>query len=167
MARVDPPLAADEREMLIAFLDWQRESVLIKLEGLDEKAARFVVSPKGNSLASIVQHLGWVEVSWFQMKFLGEKVKVPWSDEDRDADFRVDDDRPIADIVAFYRREWTRANEIVRAAPSLDERAVQVIQPENERPTLRWILNHMMEETARHAGHADITRELIDGSIGD
>ena len=167
MARVDPPLAADEREMLTAFLDWQRESVLIKLEGLDEKAARFVVSPKGNSLASIVQHLGWVEVSWFRMKFLGEEVEVPWSAEDPDADFRVHDDRPVADIVAFYRTEWSRSNEIVKAAPSLDERAVWVMQPENEPPTLRWILNHMIEETARHAGHADITRELIDGSIGD
>jgi uncharacterized protein DUF664 len=167
MPRVDPPLAADERETLIAFLDYQRESVLIKLEGLDEKAARFVVSPKGNSLASIVQHLGWVEVWWFRMSFLGEEVDVPWSDEDKDADFRVDDARPVADIVAFYRSEWERANEIVRAAPSLDERGVRVLQPENERPTLRWILNHMMEETARHAGHADITRELIDGSIGD
>jgi uncharacterized protein DUF664 len=167
MPRVDPPMAAGEREMLIAFLDYQRESVLIKLDGLDEKTARFVVSPKGNSLASIVQHLGWVERWWFPISFLGEEADVPWSDTDRDADFRVDDDRPIADIVAFYRREWERSNEIVRAAPSLDERGTRIVHPENESPTLRWILNHMIEETARHAGHADITRELIDGSIGD
>jgi hypothetical protein len=101
------------------------------------------------------------------MKFLGEKADVPWSEEDPDADFRVEDDRAVADISSFYRTQWERSNEIVRAATSLDERAVKEIQPENERPTLRWILNHMMEETARHAGHADITRELIDGSIGD
>jgi hypothetical protein len=167
MTRVDPPLAADEREMLIAFLDYQRESVLIKLDGLDEKAARFVVSPKGNSLASIVQHLGWAEIWWFRVRFLGEEVDVPWSDADRDADFRVDDERPVADIVTIYRRECERADEIIRAAPSLDDRAVWVMQPENEQPTLRWIVNHMIEETARHAGHADLTRELIDGSIGD
>ena len=166
MERVDPPYAADERDMALAFLDYQRESVLIKLEGLDERAARFVVSPKGNSLLSIVQHLGWVEIWWFRMCFLGETVEVPWSDGDMDADFRVDDDRPVSDVVAFYRACWERSNEIVRAASSPDEEARYTKRTDGV-PTLRWILNHMMEETARHAGHADITRELIDGSIGD
>ena len=166
MTRVNPPDAADEREMLIAFLDFQRESMVRKLEGLTEEQARWAPTASANSLISLLSHLGWVEVWWFRMNFLGEQdIEVPWSDADPDGDLRVRDDQTIAELVAFYRREWEASNEIIRSAPSLDLPAAYTKRKDGV-PTLRWILNHMIEETARHAGHADITRELIDGSTG-
>jgi uncharacterized damage-inducible protein DinB len=164
--RVNPPYAADEREMLIAYLDFQRESMVMKVDGLSEEQARFKPTAGSNSLAGLVSHLGWDEVWWFRISFLGEQdVAVPWTDEDPDADHRVTDEQTVGDLVAFYRAEWERSNEIVRAAPSLDEPAAWTTRTDGV-PTLRWILNHMIEETARHAGHADITRELIDGAVG-
>ena len=165
MTRVNPPYSADEREMLIAFLDFQRESMVRKLEGLSEDQAHLAPSPPGNSLLGLVQHLAWVERWWFRSCFKGERLDLPWTDEDPDADFRVPADRATERVVSFYRGEWERANEIVRRAPSLDEPAAYTRRKDGV-PTLRWILNHMIEETARHAGHADITRELIDGSTG-
>jgi uncharacterized damage-inducible protein DinB len=167
MTRVDPPFAAGEREMLIAYLDYQRESVVRKVDGLTEEQARSAPSPPNNSILGIMQHLAWVEAWWFRDRFLGEELEdAPWSEEDPDGDFRVSNDRTTPDVVAFYRSEWERANEITRAAASLDDRAARELQPEGEAPTLRWILNHMFEETARHAGHVDIIREMIDGSTG-
>src|SRR5947208_1334504 len=160
MTRIDPPYAADEREMLIAFLDFQRESVVMKLDGLTEEQARLRPTPAGNSLISLLSHLGWVEVWWFRMNFLGEQgIAVPWSDEDPDGELRVADDKTIGDLLDFYRANWEQSNEIARSAGSLDDAAAWTKRKDGI-PTLRWILNHMIEETARHAGHADITREL-------
>ena len=166
MARVQPPYAADEREMLIAFLDYQRESVLMKLDGLNEEQARFEPTQTSNAIISLVQHLGFVENWWFRVCFAGEADAYLYPEDDLDADFRVADDRRIDEVVAFYRSECEIANRIVREAPSLDD-AARFTKRTDGVPTLRWILNHMIEETARHAGHADITRELIDGSTGD
>lgn len=165
MTRVNPPYAADERDMLIAFLDFQRESVALKVEGLSEEQAHIAPRPPDNSLLGLIQHLAWVERWWFRRCFLGERLDLPWTDEDPDADFRVPPDRTTEWVISFYRGEYARANEIVRRAPSLDQRAAYTKRTDGV-PTLRWILNHMIEETARHAGHADITRELIDGSTG-
>jgi hypothetical protein len=165
MTRVNPPYAADEREMLIAFLDFQRESMVLKMEGLSEEQARWKASDSSNSLIELVQHLSWVESWWFRVCFAGQADAYLWPDDDPDADFKVPDDRTIEDAIAFYRSEWGIANDIIRSAESLDLPAVYT-RREDGIPTLRWIINHMIEETARHAGHADITRELIDGSTG-
>jgi len=151
--------------MLLAFLDYQRESMVRKLDGLSEEQARFEPTPASNSIIALLSHLGYVERWWFQKVFAGAKPQFPWSKDDSDADFRVTSDRTIDDLITFYRTEWERSNEIARAAPSLDEPAASR-ERRNTSISLRWILNHMIEETARHAGHADITRELIDGSIG-
>src|SRR5687767_14266477 len=166
MDRVDPPYAADERTMLLAFLDYYRETMIRKLEGLTEDQARWKPAESANSLISMVQHLAYVEQWWFRTCFAGEPDEpIPGSDEDPDIDFKVTDDKTIADAVMFYRSEFARANEIVKAASSLDD--FSVVAARGKPRTLRWILVHMVEETARHAGHADITRELIDGSVGD
>ena len=165
MPRVDPPYAAGEREMLIAFLDFQRESMLMKLEGLSEEQGRIAPAPGGNSLMAIVQHLGFVENWWFRVCFAGDADAYLYPEDDLDADFRVADDQTIDGLISFYRSEWEVSNEICRAAPSLDDEA-RYTKRNDGIPTLRWILNHLIEETARHAGHADITRELIDGSTG-
>ena len=166
MARVDPPYAADERTMLLAWLEFQRESILIKLDGLDEEQARWTPAPTANSLLSITKHLGWVEQWWFATVLLGEPDE--WPRDDDDADFRVGavgSEETVTSVGAFYRARWERSNEITLAASSLDQVAVHE-HPRLQGVTLRWILVHMIEETARHAGHADITRELIDGSVG-
>jgi hypothetical protein len=165
MTRVNPPYAADEREMLIAFLDFQRESMVLKIEGLSEEQARWKASDTSNSLIELVQHLSWVESWSFRVCLAGQADAYLWPDNDPDADFKVPDDRTIEDAIAFYRSEWGIANEIIRSAESLDLPAAYT-RREDGIPTLRWIINHMIEETARHAGHADITRELIDGSTG-
>jgi uncharacterized damage-inducible protein DinB len=166
MARVDPPDAASELDMLLAFLDYQRETMIWKLEGLSEEQARSVHSPKGNSIGGMVRHLAYVERNWFRGVFRGEQdLEVPWTKEDPDADFRLPDDMTVQDVIDFYRTSYADSNEIARAAGSLDDRAV--VEREGVRVTLRWILCHMIEETARHAGHADISREIIDGSVGE
>ncbi len=100
---------------------------------------------------------------WFRVCFAGQADANLFPEDDPDADFRVRDDRTIGDVVAFYRSECGIANEIIRSAASLDLPAAYT-KREDGVPTLRWIINHMIEETARHAGHADITHELIDGS---
>ena len=164
--RVDPPDAASELDMLLAFLDYQRETMIWKLEGLTEEQARSVHSPKGNSIGGMVRHLAYVERSWFRRVFRGEQdLEVPWTKEDPDADFRLSAEMTVDDVIGFYREEYATANDIARSAGSLDDRAV--IEREGVRVTLRWILCHMIEETARHAGHADISREIIDGSVGE
>lgn len=151
--------------MLVTFLDYYRETMIRKLEGLSEAQARWKPAESANSLIAIVQHLAHVENWWFRVCFAGEADAYLYPADDLDADFRIADDETITDLVAFYRSEWEISNRIVRAAPSLDDRA-KYTKRTNGVPTLRWILNHMLEETARHAGHADITRELIDGSTG-
>ena len=154
--------------MLLTFLEYYRETMVSKVEGLSEEQARITPAPTANSLIGLISHLANVERWWFHECFAGEPEAEPsWGeDEDRDWDFKVPGDRTVADMVAWYRSEWARANDIVAAAASLDEESKH---PEGSRrgTTLRWILVHMIEETARHAGHADITRELIDGSTGD
>ena len=165
MTRVNPPYAADEREMLIAYLDFQRESMVMKIEGLTEEQARWTPAESANSLIALIQHLGYDEIWWFRVCFAGTESVDLFPEDDPDMDLRVPDDRTIEDVVAFYRREWEASNDIIRSATSLDQPAAYTSRKDGV-PTLRWILNHMIEETARHAGHADITRELIDGSTG-
>ncbi len=158
--------ASDERTLLLAFLDDQRDGVVRKLEGLGAADARRRPTARGNSLISLVQHLGWVERWWVQAVFAGEAPAFPWTDADPEADFRVSDDATVADTIAFYRAECRRSDEIIRAAASLDERAHGEGSSLGDPLPLRHIVLHLIEETARHAGHADITRELIDGSTG-
>jgi hypothetical protein len=104
-----------------------------------------------------------VERSWFQIRFLGQNLPVPYSDADPDADFRIEPDDTTESVLAFYREQIERSRAIVAATPSLDETAKD---PERADYTLRWMMVHMIEETARHNGHADILREQIDGATG-
>jgi hypothetical protein len=160
--RVDPPPGLDERETLIAFLDLYRETILVKLDGLDREAlTRRLVSSRTTPLG-IVKHLTLVEWWWFVIVFGGEPLDL--DTDDPDADWLIEDADTPEGLVAAYRAACLRSNEIARATPSLDDRSPG---PHRSGRTLRWILAHMVEETARHAGHADILRELIDGRTGD
>ena len=149
---------ADERTMARAWLRHLRESCIYKLEGLDDEQIRWQPAPTANSLGVIVVHLGYAERLWFRAIFAGEPMDMGW----RDDMFTLPDGWSAAEAIAFYRGEIALADAVLDRAPSFDEPSKGEFRP----TTLRWVVNHMIEETARHAGHMDITRELIDGLIG-
>jgi uncharacterized damage-inducible protein DinB len=163
--RLEVPFAGDEKAMLNAFLDRYRETMLWKLEGLSSEQASARLVPSVTTLLGVVKHLAYVERWWFQMNFAGDPVKFPWPEDepDQDIDFRLAPDDTIESITALYQQEIARARVIVAGA-SLEDLGKDLgkVQPRS----LRWIMIHMIDETARHAGHADILRELTDGAIG-
>ncbi|MDQ1438110.1 MAG: hypothetical protein QOK43_1739 [Acidimicrobiaceae bacterium] len=153
----------DERTALEAWLDYHRGVLVWKLDGLGDDDAKRAIVPSGTSLAGLVKHLADVEDWWFRQVFVGDVDAAP-DDRDRDANFKAGPDEAVADLIAVYRETCERSRRIVAQAGSLDDLARH---PDATKPTLRWIMNHMIEETARHNGHADILRELIDGTVGD
>ena len=161
--RIDPPVGGPERAMLDAWLDWERATVLWKVEGLSDEQLRRRLVPSATTMLGIVKHLGYVERSWFQMRMEGQDLAVPWSDADPDADFRIEPNESTASVLAWYEEQVTKSRAIA-AASSLDQTAKR---PDHSDITLRWIMVHMIEETARHNGHLDILREQIDGSTGE
>jgi hypothetical protein len=153
----------NERETLELFLDWYRTVVVRKVEGLPRDAAIAPFSPSRMSALGIVQHLGWVERAWSRKRLLGEEYPVPWSDEDPDADFDVADGVSVDDVIAWYRAECAAADAIW-ARYELDD---PFEHPHMGECNIRWIYVHMIEETARHAGHLDLIAERIDGRVDD
>jgi uncharacterized damage-inducible protein DinB len=152
-----PEPTANETELLLAYLGALRGAVLHKADGLDEQQARWRPDGKLIALAGIVNHLAHVEWRWIDGAFLGGEASR--SEEE----FMVPRGRPLADVVAAYQERAERTDEVVRAANPDDLcRGARYRQH-----SLRWVLLHLIEETARHAGHADATRELLDGSTGD
>ncbi len=161
--RTDPPPGLDERETLIAFLDSYRETVLVKLDGLDREQLSRRVLPSRTTLLGLVKHLIIVEDWWFGCVLAGgpEPAEDP---DDPDAEWLISEADDPQQVVADYRGAWARSNEIARGVATLEAHGPGPHRPEK---TARWILVHMVDETARHAGHADIIRELIDGRTGD
>ena len=160
-----PPFVADERSQLVGWLDLQRGVVLRKVEGLSEADARRVVIPTSPLLtvAGLLSHLRWTEHLWFEVAFLGAATDGNPAFAAEDGDFLVDE-RPLARLVADYEAQCARSSEIVAAA-SLDDVGRATTFPAGT-ATLRWMLQHMLEETARHLGHLDLVRELLDGARG-
>jgi uncharacterized damage-inducible protein DinB len=156
---------AGEREMLTGFLDWYRAVVVNKVVGLSLPDSTRVMTPTGLSPLGVVKHLADVERRWFRLRFAGENVAILRRDDDPDADFRIDPTDTVASVLDFYRKETAEARRVTAAA-SLDDVAKSE-SPTYGRVSLRWILVHMIEETARHAGHLDLMREQIDGKTGD
>jgi hypothetical protein len=145
-----PRTGGGEKETLLGFLDYLRTSVAAKPEGAPEPQVRAAAVPSGTNLLGLVKHLAHVE----RFVFLGEKP-ASWP-----ATFRPQPEESVAEIVADYRAAVDRANAAIAAATDL----AAPLRPDG--PSLRWALTHMIEETGRHAGHADILRELIDGATG-
>jgi len=154
-----------EDQALLDFLDAQRAVVLAIVEGLDEAAWQRSVVPSGWTPAGLVEHLGGAEWHWFQGVVAGVPAPVPVDDDrppyDPNAAFVCNE--PSAEIIAFYRDQCARSNEVLAATPLSAAPRGRHGDPEMEPPDVRWIVLHMIEETARHAGHLDIARELIDG----
>ena len=160
--RPDGPLTGPERPMLQAFLDWQRATLLYKCAGLTgEQLAERIVPPSGLSLLGLVRHMTEVERAWFRKRFAGEPVDDPFG-SDKTADFeRIDPARAAADY-ARLTEEFKLVDAAVAHA-SLDD----TFTHRGELMSLRWIYLHMIEEYARHNGHADLLRERTDGATGE
>jgi len=164
--RTEPPLVGDERATLTTFLDFHRETLAHKCAGLaPAQLIQRSVPPSSMSLLGLVRHLADVERGWFRNTFGGEDLPGRyWSDDDPDGEF----DNVAVDLVdegfAAWREESDHARRIVAAAPSLDATGRRT---NGEAVSLRWILVHLIEEYARHNGHADLLRERIDGAVGE
>lgn len=149
--------------MLSGFLDWYRSVVEHKVEGLALAEATRVITPTGLSPLGVVAHLAAVEVAWFDETFAGQPVDPMWDDH---GSFRIRDGDSVESVLAEYRDACERSRQVVAAASSLDDLSAREGGVWGH-VSLRWILVHMIEETARHAGHLDIMRESIDGRTGD
>jgi uncharacterized damage-inducible protein DinB len=157
------PYAGGEKEILRSSLDRHRDVVLWKIEGLDDEQLRRPMTPSGTNLLGLVKHLGSVEYGWFRETFGRTTEPLPFDPDDRDADLRVGPSETTADIVAFYGRARAAADAVI-AELDLEDTGTAW---HGASVSMRWVLVHMIEETARHAGHLDILRELIDGATGD
>ncbi|WP_338700016.1 DinB family protein [Streptomyces sp. Q6] len=155
------PFEGDEKESLHIALDRHRDVVVWKLAGLDEEQARRPLTPSGTSLLGLVKHLASVEYGWFCETF-GRESEPLWFDPFENEDMAATDDETTADILAFFARARAAADRAVAELP-LDTVGTAW---DGRKVSLRWVLVHMVEETARHAGHMDILRELIDGTTG-
>jgi uncharacterized damage-inducible protein DinB len=157
------PFRGGEKKSLHVSLDRHRDVVLWKIEGLDDEQLRRPVTPSGTNLLGLVKHLAAVEYGWFCHTFGRMTELLPFDEDDENADLRVTPEETTADIVALYGRACAAADEVI------DELDVDDVGTAwfGETVSLRWVLIHMIEETARHAGHMDILRELIDGATGD
>jgi uncharacterized damage-inducible protein DinB len=174
--RTDPPENGPEADQLAAFLDFQRATVLLKCEGMSpEQLARAAVPSSELTLGGLLNHLALVEDWWFRVQFLGEEHVPPWAEVDWDADpdweFRTAADDSPDELRRLLGEAIANSDQNIRHvldADGLDGLSVRESRHAQEgRFSLRWILLHMIEEYARHNGHADLIRESIDGSTGE
>jgi uncharacterized damage-inducible protein DinB len=165
--RTDPPTEIDERATLVAFLRWQRDTLVLKCEGLDaDQLAQRAIPPSTLSLLGLVRHMADVERGWFRIKLAGQQVERHFrTAADPDAAFNgaLPDPALVAQAWDVWREEVAFAEQLVADAPSLD---ITAPDPWRGVVSLRWVLVHMIEEYARHNGHADLLRQLIDGRVG-
>jgi len=171
--RPEPPYAADETAMLLGFLDWQRSTLEWKTRGLDEDGLRATTAASSMTLAGILKHMAWVEDHWFSYVLLNAERDEQW----RNVDFSVAPDwewtSAAEDSADTLRRLWSAQCDASRrnvaeflSRGGVDQPALR-LWDRGEQPSLRWIMLHMIEEYARHNGHADILREAVDGQIGE
>ncbi|MEU6671933.1 DinB family protein [Streptomyces sp. NPDC046727] len=160
----DARRTAEEKDVLHASLDRHRDVVLWKLEGLDDEQLRRPMTPSGTNLLGLVKHLASVEYGWFVETF-GREVEPLWFDPYTSEDMWVGPEETTEKIIAFYGRARAAADRVITELP-LDAPGRPAWR-DGVAVSLRWVLVHMIEETARHAGHMDILRELIDGAAGD
>ncbi|RNL86412.1 DinB family protein [Halostreptopolyspora alba] len=153
----------DERTVLTAFLDYERASVVAKVSGLGEQEARRRLVPSLTTPAGILRHLTIVERNWFRSVLRGEPAEeLGMPSSGTEESWELPDGATAASLVTEYERTCAHSREIAARLP-LDH---VVAQHELGEVSLRWILTHMIQETARHAGHADILREQLDGTTG-
>ena len=163
----DPPFAVDERQTLVTFLDYYRSVLLRKASGLTQAQLAMAVPPSDMTLGGLVKHMALVENNWFVRNWQGADPGEPWTSVDWDADPDWDfhsaaDDEP-EQLLALYTIAIERSREAIAGSDDLSATA----ESRGRVISLRWMLVHMIEEYARHCGHADLLRQSIDGSVGD
>jgi uncharacterized damage-inducible protein DinB len=166
--RVEPPLSGPERESLTMWLQYHRDTLALKCAGLDpEQLCRRSVPPSTMSLIGLVRHMAEVERSWFRRVLAGESDEqagpIYYSQDNRDGDFDDVDPATVDEAFATWRGECERADAIAAGLDLDDVRS----KPGRGDMSVRWVLTHMIEEYARHNGHAVLLRETIDGATGD
>lgn len=171
--RPEPPLAADETATLLGYLDYQRATFAWKCEGLDAAGLQATVGVSTMTLGGMMKHLALVEEGWFSRSLHGREHGPPWDAVDWAADPDWDwhsavDDAP-EQLFALWQDAVERSRVAVQEALTtggLDQLARRT-WPDGRAPSLRWIVCHMIEEYARHNGHADLIRESVDGLTGE
>jgi uncharacterized damage-inducible protein DinB len=171
--RPEPPLAADEAATLLGFLDYQRATLAWKCAGLDGRALRVTVAASSVTLGGLLKHMAYVESNWFSEALYGRTRQPPWDTVDWKADrdwewHSAAEDTP-GQLLALWHDAVDNSRQLLAQALAdggLDQLARRT-WPDGRAPSLRWILVHMIEEYARHNGHADLLREAVDGSTGE
>jgi uncharacterized damage-inducible protein DinB len=173
MERIHPDESGDELTLLTQFLDRQRATLVRKAAGLDRDQIATTTAASDLTLAGLVKHLALVEDSWFTNRLAGRPDPEPWAsapwDDDPDWEFHSAPADDPAALLALYGQACARSRAVVAevmAAGGLDTMSA-LPRRTGEHVSLRWILLHMIEETARHNGHADLLREAIDGTTGE
>ncbi|WP_067468111.1 DinB family protein [Actinomadura macra] len=170
---VEPPpepsgTLTDPRALLAGYLDFYRDALLRKLDGLPEAGLRASLLPSGWTPLELFKHLTYVEIRWLHWGFAAEAVPEPWGDRGPQDRWHVGADETFDELRAAFLRTCERSRQIVAEAP-LDGFAAaggRFTAPA-EAPSLIWILFHILQEYARHLGHLDVVRELADGTIGE
>ncbi|NSC21432.1 DinB family protein [Streptomyces albus subsp. chlorinus] len=157
-----PEVAGGEKETLTAILGYLREAVIAKAAGLTDEVGRTPGVPSGTSLLGLIKHLTRVEHNWFVWAYAGDGGEHPLDDEVPPAEGETG-----ASLIAAYQEAIRHSDEIIAGCEDLARPGVRSLRRDaTTAPTMRWILVHMIEETGRHAGHADILREQTDGATG-
>jgi uncharacterized damage-inducible protein DinB len=164
----EPELTLHEpAELLAGYLDYYRDGVLRKFEGLSDADARSSRVPSGWTPLELLKHLAYVERRWLRWGFAAEQVTDPWGDQEN-GEWHVDPGETVEEVKAFFREQCSRSRAIAADAKLADRAAVGGrFKSEEDTPTLAWILFHVLQEYARHLGHLDIVRELADGVTGE
>jgi uncharacterized damage-inducible protein DinB len=163
----DPDTAGPERRMLVEFLEYYRAVLLRKAAGLTQAQLSARLGPSTLTIGGLLKHMAYVEHGWFRECWLGEGLIEPWSAVDwaarPDWEFETAADDAPAELARLYTESVERSRAAIADSHDLDA----TVQYRDQAWSLRWILVHMIEEYARHCGHADLLRESIDGQTGD
>lgn len=167
MVRSDTPSTWDERTTLLTMLQYTRDAAADKCRDVDAQhtgAAPLSTSPM-MTLGGVVNHLRWVEHSWIETRFVDGPDLGPWTDDSPDQEFIDGASSPLDEILRDYAEQAQRTDALI-AGLELDDRSALPLGS-GEYPTLRWVVLHLIEENARHNGHLDILREIVDGTVGN
>jgi hypothetical protein len=174
--RTEPPHAAGEVETLVAFLDYHRDTLRMKTEGLDAAQLDQRLAPSTITLGGLLKHLAYVEDWWFNQVFAGRPAPEPWASvdwkADGDWDWHSAASDPPEELRTLFDETVAASDRIVREAlahpGALEQLSRRTFRSDPARRfNLRWILVHLIEEYSRHNGHADLVRESVDGQVGD
>lgn len=168
--RVEPQLAADERTTLVEFLEYHRATTRLKVAGLSHEQLNRRLLPSGTTMAGVLKHLAGVEEAWFSDRLVGDGEMEPFASvsfaDDPDWEFTSAASDTPEELLALYDRACERSRAALARVADLDTLTIRPNRA-GEHFSLRWVLVHMIEESARHNGHLDVLRELTDGATGE